>query len=202
MSKLIGKETRFDMGDLRVIMGVYEDGPSTSPGSTESKVLLRWDGVDLADETTLPKAIVYAFNAVINCKIELHDLLKKEGVRTEIVKTLMRLGKYLGIDRLDKEMNPVQSRVEPSADVRQLFKSWDDIPQVWVSAKVSSSNYGRPLLFYPDHPLFSPQDDGVVFTIKLIGAESTTIKRDVHCPSWNLPNIQKLVDELVRRHFL
>lgn len=202
MSKLIGKETRFDMGDLRVIMGMYENGSSITQDTAKAKVLLRWNGVDLADEPTLPAALLYAFNAVINCKLELHDLLKQEGARTEIVKQLMRLGKYMGVDRLDKGITPVQSRVHPAPEVRALFKSYDDVPQVWVSAKVSSSNYDRPLLFYPDHPLFSPQDDGVVFTIKLIGAESTTIKRDVHCPSWNLPNIQKLVDELVRRHFL
>lgn len=179
------------LGDIEVKMGLYKPArPSIMAEDEPGVTIYAHRDVELSHRPTLPEAITYAYNAVRVCRPDLCKLLNQGDVRESLIASLVLLGRYAGVNLKSMPVPVISTRMYIGDEAGKRFASWHDRPEVRVKSKLSTLG---------DRNTYN---DGIEYQIILDSSvDSTSIIATIHCPSWDLPDLQAEVDRLAIRHF-
>ena len=179
----------FNYGRIAVKMGFSNDPSKFSLyPKLQPNVCIYWEDRLICERPTLADALNYAYVAVRLCRFDLHDVLAN-GDRVEILDTLSAMSELAGAKiNSASEFPEIKYRIQVSQESAKAFPSWDDVPQCVIYHSLWSADNR------------SPTNDGMRFTVEIATYE-TKFRHSVSSSTHNLPDLQKLVDELVVKHF-
>ena len=178
----------FKYGELEVEMGHRYSGVGSWNEVLLPYAEVYWKGLGLGEGKDAPDALKLAFNAVRICRPG--PVVYKGDERALILRTLASLGPLFGIE-LARLIEPteVETRLHPEADrLREVFKHWDDRPQVTVYSSLSSvdsRNFHNEAIMYRVH----------------MSTFANTFTHQVTMPSWDLIDLDTLLVDLMIKHF-
>lgn len=178
----------FGYGHLHVYMRHGNDPTTFLIDTFEPLIEVFWRDVFLGRYGSLQMAVTETFNAVRVCRPGIAENVNED--RTALLLALSALGQLVGVELHGGCDTPeMETRMHLEDDrLRDVFKHWDDRPQVTVFSSVSNKerhNYSN---------------EGIKYRIRM-STFANTFTHEVTMPSWELVDLNELLVTLMIKHF-